>query len=496
MTSFIPSTERIPGVYQRVQLQRQGGLAPLEQSILLIGYRLAASASDNDNTAIRITSRSQSQSLFGAGSMLDLMVREAFKSGRLALFDSVRGGPPNVYAMPIAGPVAASVAATQTLTLSGTATAAGILVAYIGPETFTVQVLSGETAAEVAAKLEAAIDLRAPEMMFTAGVASAVVTLTARHIGTVGNDLVSYIDTRDTPGITAVVAAGIAGTGDVDLTTPLSNSLSDDYNAIVVPQFDASTQALLAPHVVTAWGYERKRYRLVVAAQNGDVSDAQTAAAAVDDWRVMYAHAERTDGAGPPPFVFLSSSRSMPFEVAASAAARLFSQRQPNWNFNNATLSAYGRPKTIDRDTLNDTLDAGVAEIVEPERGGAPGSFVDPVTTAVTDQTGATSAADKTWAPVEIAKTVAFMLRQIQLELDRFSQAAADEQTRISVIAACFRVLRAAEQSKIVTNISNESVFAEYELVGAATHLVVTLNYAVITGLDIVAVNHNVTRAI
>ena len=39
MASFVPSTERIPGVYQRVQLQRQSGLAALPNSVLLIGYR-------------------------------------------------------------------------------------------------------------------------------------------------------------------------------------------------------------------------------------------------------------------------------------------------------------------------------------------------------------------------------------------------------------------------------------------------------------------------
>ncbi|WP_428262888.1 hypothetical protein, partial [Haliangium sp.] len=191
------------------------------------------------------------------------------------------------------------------------------------------------------------------------------------------------------------------------------------------------------------------------------------------------------------------SARSFPFEVAAAVASRLFSQARSNHNFNRAPLPVYGRPRSISRDAVNDAINAGVTVVVEPERGTHSGAFVRPVSCAVTDQTRQTTAIDRRWQPIEIAKTVAFLLRQVELELDRFTQTAtADEETRISVIAACQAVLRAAEGQALLGPVSNESVLAAYELVGGATHLVVALEYGVRTALDIIAVQHNVTRAV
>jgi hypothetical protein len=489
VASFVPATERIPGVYQRVELQRQGGLPPLQRSGCLIGYRLSTATTELDGVIKAVESRSQVQRDYGAGSMMDLMVRESLASGRLALQDQERGSVPRLFTLGVEPPSGVgTAAATYTITVTGPATANGEARLYLGPNTFRVPTVNADTADEIAARIEEFLDTAAPEMGFTAATVTNVVTLTAKHIGEWGNDLVFRAETRDAPGVSVVIAAGVAGAGVVDLTGALDLTFAQDFDYIVVPQYDTATRALLSPHVTNGWDFSRKKYRVVVAAQGGNVSAAQTAAAAIDDFRVVLAHGERTATA-------LDSARSFPFEHAAAVGARLWSQSKPNWNFNRASLSVYGRPKNIDRDALNDTINAGVCEIVEPENGSAPGALVDPITTAVTDQTGATTASDTTWQPVEYPKVTAFLLRQIQIELDRFAQLPADEETRISAIAACRSVLQAAADEGIIQAPTDESVTAEYETVGARTDLVIGLDYRIIVGLDIIAVRHNVRAA-
>lgn len=73
-------------------------------------------------------------------------------------------------------------ARVSTLTFSGTATAAGTLVLYIGGLRISVNVASGATAAQVATNVAAALGA-ATDLMFTASAAGAVVTLTSRNKG-------------------------------------------------------------------------------------------------------------------------------------------------------------------------------------------------------------------------------------------------------------------------------------------------------------------------
>lgn len=487
MGTFVDPSQRAPGVYQDIELQRQAGLAPLENSICLIGYRDSTAPSETDGTIQELDGRTRAQTLYGAGSMMDLMVRNAIAAGRLALNDQVRGSAPKLFAIGLAPPSeVGDVAATWTITVTGTATADGFVRLYLGPDTFVVPTFTDETATEIAARIDEFIDRQAPEMAFTAAAALGVVTLTARHAGEWGNDLVAFADTVDAPGVSIAIAAGTAGVGNLDLSAALATSLAQDFGAVVVPQYDAATQALLAPHVTTAWSYDYARYRVIVAAQNGDVSDAQTAAAGIDSYRVVLAHGER---------LALSpreSARSLPCEIAAAVAGRAFSQSAPNWNFNLASLPVHGRSRTIDRSTLNDTINAGVCEVVVPETGGSPGAFVDPVTTAVTDQTGQTTASDTTWQPIEYAKTQAFILRQMKIALERFSQLPATEETRISGIATARTVLAQAALQGFIGEVGDEDVTAAYDTVGGRTDLVITLDYRIIVGLDVIAVRHRV----
>jgi hypothetical protein len=505
--TFIPGSDRIPGIGQRVVLQRSPGAPGVDRKVLLIGYRLSTASDQDDDTAVRVRNRNDAIAIGGAGSMLDLMAAGAFEAGRLALTDdAVVGAVPEIYVMPIAEPAeVGDLAAEYTLTLAGTATAAGTLTAYVHGRAVTVSVLAGDLAADVAARVETALALPAPDLFYTFSRSGAVHTFTCRHKGTAGNQLVVWADVRNAPGITAASAQTVVGVGDVDLSTALSASLAIDFDMVALPQSDSTTRDALVAHVTAAWRYDVARYQIPVFPGAGTVSTAQTDALALTHWRVTLPHAEKVAGVT---FALdpKSSASKLSFVLGAEYASRMMSQRAPNFNFNGASLPGGGRPSNLDRDVLNDTLSAGVAEVIEDVNRPGLSKIVDPITTASTDQTGATSATDYTWAPIEIPKTVAYILRQMDIALAKFSQAQADETTRISIKAAALRVLRQAEIDKYITGapgpdgfstkIDNTAVTVQFEIAEGKTVANVELDYAVITGLDQVAVTHNVSRAL
>ena len=115
---------------------------------------------------------------FGRGSILHNMAQAWFKGNRvteawfIGLDDA--GG---------------SVAATFTITVTGTATENGSVFLYIAGRRIVVPVVSGDVQNTIAASINTAIAASefASELPVTAGVVANVVTLTARNGGTQGN---------------------------------------------------------------------------------------------------------------------------------------------------------------------------------------------------------------------------------------------------------------------------------------------------------------------
>ncbi len=496
MPSFVSASERIPGVYQEVNLQREIGLAQGTPKVLLIGERLTSASSAHDGLAKRMRTRADAV-IYGRGSKIDLMVKAALQSAQQARLDAERGITPELYAMGVAPLIAPDVAEVQTVTFAGIATTAGTATLRVAQQTVTYPVAVGDTAATIAAALEAELARVEPDLPFTAGVAGAVITLTARERGAWGTELVVEYDTGvDAPaGITATIAETAAGTGNVSLTTSLDAALAQGpWRAVIVGEDSAAARTALRTHVRSSWDYTEAKYHNGICAVGTDFSDAETAAAAVDDWRVMVACAEKV--AGSPIFNIPNSSRAFGFEVAASVGTRVYSQTRANFNFNLATLPISGRPINVQRSVVNDAIDGGVTAVLAHRNGADPGQIMDPVSSAVTDQTGAAPGApDRTWAPFEIAKVVQTITLAMQAELAGFAQLTADEQTRLAAKAAALSILRDAARQGLIAAVADDQVTATFEIVGAATHLVLVLDYAVITGLDVIAVSHNVRRA-
>ncbi len=242
----IPIDVRTPGQYVEIDNSKAvRGLPALNRRMLFIGNKLVA-GSAAQATLQRINSASEAAGLFGRGSVLHEMLIAARNANKesdiwaIGLDDSGGG-----------------VAATFTVTLTGPATGAGTLNAYVNGRLTQVAVASGDAAATIATALAAAITAYADGPVTAAAVA-AVVTCTARHKGVFGNDIdirVNYqLDERLPAGVTAVVAPGVVGTGNPDVATALAALSQEAFYTIVTPYSDITNIGKLETELAARWG--------------------------------------------------------------------------------------------------------------------------------------------------------------------------------------------------------------------------------------------------
>lgn len=208
-----------------------GALVAQPRRMLFIGNKLAA-GSLAANTLTRINNPAEAAALFGRGSVLHEMLRGARAVNKEA----------DIWAVAL-DDLVGGVQATQTLTITGPATGAGTLALRINGELVSVGVTSGDTPTIVATAIVAAVTA-ALDLPVTAGNVAGVVTFTARHKGVFGNDIdvrVNYQRDEVLPaGLTATVAAGVAGTGNPDVATALAAIANESYYSIVVPYSDTT----------------------------------------------------------------------------------------------------------------------------------------------------------------------------------------------------------------------------------------------------------------
>lgn len=201
-----------------------GSLVAQARRILVIGNKLAAGTLAA-GVLSRVNDPSEAATYWGRGSVMHEMLRGMRQVNKetdmwgVALDDLLAG-----------------VQATKTLTLTGPATGAGTLALRINGELVPVGVTSGDTATNMATNVAAAVTayLDGP---VTAASALGVVTFTARHKGVFGNDIdirINYQKDEVLPaGITAVVAAGVAGAGNPDVAAALAAIVNENYYTII-----------------------------------------------------------------------------------------------------------------------------------------------------------------------------------------------------------------------------------------------------------------------
>ena len=242
----IPLTLRTPGQYLEFDnSQAMRGLPAINHKVLIIGLRLATGAV-LANVPTRILSAAQAEQAFGRGSQLASMLA-AFKAAN-------RTVDVTALALDEAG---AGTAATGTITVTGSPTAAGTLALYIAGTRIQVGVAAAATATVVAAAIAAAINADT-QLPVTATSALGVVTLTARHKGLDGNSIdvrhSYYLGEALPAGVALAIVALSGGAGNPDIVTAIAAMADTQYHTIAMSFSDAANLAKLEAELADRWG--------------------------------------------------------------------------------------------------------------------------------------------------------------------------------------------------------------------------------------------------
>jgi phage tail sheath gpL-like len=195
------------------------------QKVLFVGQKTSAGSATSGALVQNIGNDGAEDDLFGENSILANMIRAARRINTLTQFDAI----------PLSDN-GAGTAATGTLVISGTATEAGTFTFIVGSEenySYEVSVADGDTAATVALALEALIDAD-EKVPVTAGVATATITFTCVHKGTLGNEIGLKLD-GTVAGLTFTLTGMASGATDPVITSVFDVVNDLRYQSIVWP---------------------------------------------------------------------------------------------------------------------------------------------------------------------------------------------------------------------------------------------------------------------
>lgn len=258
----MPASFRLPGGFIEISnvLASQG---QQQFKVLFIGQRLQ-SGTVAAGVPTQITRNDQGDTYFGRGSMLAEMLRAGKKADpwtdtwAIALDDD-----------------GAAVAATGSVTTTGTATKSGTLYLYIAGQVVKVAVTAADTADVVATDMIAAINAvtSLPVTAAIDGVDNTKVNLTARNKGEAANDIdirLNYYGESTPAGLQIAITAMAGGTANPDITAALSAIGAEWYNWIVMPYADTANVVALESELESLWGPTIQRGARAFASYRGN----------------------------------------------------------------------------------------------------------------------------------------------------------------------------------------------------------------------------------
>jgi phage tail sheath gpL-like len=232
--NYIPSNLRVPLFYAENDNSMANQASGI-QATLLIGQMLAAGTA-TANTLQFVGTVANAKTLFGQGSILARMV------------ELYRGVDPfgEIWCIGVAD-AGGGAQATGSIALTGPATANGTMNLYIGGQKIPVGVLSADTATVIGAAIATAVNANL-DLPVTANNASGTVTFTARHKGTLGNDIQIQLNygglaaNESLPaGVTAPITAMSGGATDPTLTSAIAAMGDEVFDSIVHPWPDSTS---------------------------------------------------------------------------------------------------------------------------------------------------------------------------------------------------------------------------------------------------------------
>jgi len=350
----IPTDWRVPGQYIEIDHTKAvRGLPGMQRRILVLGQRLS-SGNVAAGVLTRVTRKEDGVNYFGRGSMLAQMIDAAIKVNPYT----------EMWALAL-DDLGAGVAATKTITVTGSPTEAGTAYLYVGGRRLAVGITASQSVTAIATAIAAAINADL-DCAMTATSVVGVVTLTARHKGAEGDGIDvrwAYYDGETLPkGVVMAIAAGVTGTGNPDVLNAIAAMSTGAYYSIVMPWSDTANLVAMENELSSRWGGMDMRAGHVFTFKAGTAAGLSTFGSSRNS---------------PHSTVFgLKGSPSLPWVVAAQAAAGVEFRggNDPAVPFRGIELPDVMAPVEVDRFTQTErnlVLHDGISTIIFDESGKA-----------------------------------------------------------------------------------------------------------------------------
>ena len=319
----IQTSTRKPGVYVEWNTKLAVRNLPANKQRVLIVAQHNNPALGGLTGLENVFSAADAAAKYGAGSMAHLMVTAAIKAYAYADLSLITVADNE-----------AGVAATGSITITGTAATQGVLRVNIGnADTLTVGVAARASAATVAAAVKAAIDAET-SLPVTATASEGSVTLTAKNKGTHGNHIrIRASNTAE--GITVAVRPMSGGDADADIGPALNAVVAEGHHLIAVGCTDEANLLKLRAHLDTVGAPEEKRWALGIYGQTGALAQTTTQAGRLNSGYLYSAWYRKTP--------------SLPCELAAAFAAVAAGEEDPARPLNTLKLNGIGVCDSADK---------------------------------------------------------------------------------------------------------------------------------------------------
>ncbi|MCL2689067.1 MAG: phage tail sheath subtilisin-like domain-containing protein [Chitinispirillia bacterium] len=332
---MISDSIRKPGSYSKIVKGAGGGLPSRRMEMLIIAPRLGSS-SVAAGAPTRVFSADQAAHSFGAGSIMHRMAMAAFRQ-----FAQVS------LTCCAVDDTAAGVAASASISFTGSAAATGTFTLWVGTDRITIRVDKGDTVADVVEALTNEINNNHPNLPVTASHTSGTVVLTAKNKGTIGNSLGQKghpAISVDVDGVSATTTTYSGGAGDADLSTALAKVAGERYHLIVIPYTNIDAAQTLSEHVTMVSDEINQLGARGFMFLDGNFAATYTFARSINDKRMNVG--------------YIYGAKRHSFENAAAMAAMLAAQDAPWRAVNDEPLIGCDAPEIPDRFMWNeiDTL--------------------------------------------------------------------------------------------------------------------------------------------
>jgi phage tail sheath gpL-like len=248
------------------------------------------------------------------------MCRAAFAT------EAMMGVAVQLYAVPLAE--SAGVANVKTITITGPATADGVLTFHVSGRPFQVGVRNGDVQNTIAAAISNTLKANTENLPVAVSVATNIVTLTHNTKGVNGID-VKVTNETSVAGVTVAIANTVVGTQVTDHQPALDALSAVPMDAIAFANHAAADITEINTDILSRWSYSEKRWRWYFLGEPGTIGTATSLASSANHQAVLIASMENCQ----------NTAGEMATALAVAAMAR--AQLQPNANFDGVRLPLY-----------------------------------------------------------------------------------------------------------------------------------------------------------